>query len=351
MNIVAGVDRGWRRADMIEHEVRTYPSAAGLARPDQLAWKIAEVAADPVAVDRGRHRDGRSTGVIDNAAVAAASLTRAPVVAAAREQALAHPSVPAPAARARPSSASTGGYAPGVGGLGQRRRRARARLPRHVPGGRVLAPRRQHPADPRGRPARRRATARPGPRHRHRLRDPDRPGEGDLPARAQDRPRRPPRPVGGGRHRHAARPDAETIYQAIGQALHTTTATRQSRKGEISTLEGVRAGLRRQDGDRGGRPGDARRRLSPTPIYEGEDGVIAWLLDGPEARVRGAAARAGRGQARHPRHATPRSTRPSTRRRRWIDLARAARREHPELRDPARTSSDRARTPATTPTT
>ena len=29
--------------------------------------------------------------------------------------------------------------------------------------------------------------------------------------------------------------DQETIFQAIGQALHTTTATRQSRKGEIST--------------------------------------------------------------------------------------------------------------------
>ncbi len=28
---------------------------------------------------------------------------------------------------------------------------------------------------------------------------------------------------------------SETIYQAIGQALHTTTATRQSRKGEISS--------------------------------------------------------------------------------------------------------------------
>ena len=29
--------------------------------------------------------------------------------------------------------------------------------------------------------------------------------------------------------------DTETIYQAVGQGLHTTTATRQSRKGEIST--------------------------------------------------------------------------------------------------------------------
>src|SRR5690606_28846727 len=29
--------------------------------------------------------------------------------------------------------------------------------------------------------------------------------------------------------------DTETVFQAIGQALHTTTATRQSRKGQIST--------------------------------------------------------------------------------------------------------------------
>ena len=29
--------------------------------------------------------------------------------------------------------------------------------------------------------------------------------------------------------------DTEIIFQAVGQALHTTTATRQSRKGEISS--------------------------------------------------------------------------------------------------------------------
>ena len=45
-----------------------------------------------------------------------------------------------------------------------------------------------------------------------------------------------------------------------------------------------------------------RGQTSPTPIYEGEDGVIAWLLDGPDARYERAAARGGRGQARHPRH-------------------------------------------------
>ena len=26
-----------------------------------------------------------------------------------------------------------------------------------------------------------------------------------------------------------------------------------------------------------------RGQTSPSPIYEGEDGVIAWLLDGPQA--------------------------------------------------------------------
>ena len=32
---------------MIEHEVRTYPSAARLAREEQLAWRLAAVATDP----------------------------------------------------------------------------------------------------------------------------------------------------------------------------------------------------------------------------------------------------------------------------------------------------------------
>jgi 2-methylcitrate dehydratase len=32
---------------MIEHEVRTYPSSARLAREEQLAWRLAAVATDP----------------------------------------------------------------------------------------------------------------------------------------------------------------------------------------------------------------------------------------------------------------------------------------------------------------
>ncbi|MGE3234922.1 MAG: MmgE/PrpD family protein, partial [Thermoleophilia bacterium] len=78
---------------------------------------------------------------------------------------------------------------------------------------------------------------------------------------------------------------AETIFQAIGQALHVTTTTRQSRKGEISSWKAhapafagkmaVEAVDRAMRGER-----------SPSPIYEGEDGVIAWLLGGPDAEYR-----------------------------------------------------------------
>ncbi len=74
----------------------------------------------------------------------------------------------------------------------------------------------------------------------------------------------------------------ETIFQAIGQALHVTTTTRQSRKGEISSWKAYApafAGKMAIEAvDRA-----MRGQTSPAPIYEGEDGVIAWLLGGPEA--------------------------------------------------------------------
>jgi 2-methylcitrate dehydratase len=64
--------------------------------------------------------------------------------------------------------------------------------------------------------------------------------------------------------------------------LHTTTTTRQSRKGEISTWKAhapAFAGKMAVEAvDRA-----MRGETSPVPIYEGEDGVIAWLLDGPDA--------------------------------------------------------------------
>lgn len=77
--------------------------------------------------------------------------------------------------------------------------------------------------------------------------------------------------------------DADTIYQAVGQALHLTTSTRQSRKGLISSWKAfapAHAGKVAIEAiDRA-----MRGEGSPAPIWEGEDGVIAWLLDGPEGR-------------------------------------------------------------------
>jgi 2-methylcitrate dehydratase len=76
--------------------------------------------------------------------------------------------------------------------------------------------------------------------------------------------------------------DTETIYQAVQQALHVTTATRQSRKGEISSWKAYapsHAGkLAIEAVDRA-----MRGEGAPSPIYEGEDSVIAWMLDGKSA--------------------------------------------------------------------
>ena len=73
---------------MIAHSVRVRPSSDRLAREDQLAWALALVAADPTPVDDDV-ADMVVNRVIDDMAVAAASLAR-PSVTAARAQALSH---------------------------------------------------------------------------------------------------------------------------------------------------------------------------------------------------------------------------------------------------------------------
>jgi 2-methylcitrate dehydratase len=70
------------------YDVRTRRSAEDFPRSEHLAWKIAEVAADPVAVPA----DTESmvvNRIIDNAAISAASGIRRPL-AVARAQAQAH---------------------------------------------------------------------------------------------------------------------------------------------------------------------------------------------------------------------------------------------------------------------
>ena len=54
---------------MKAYEVRTYASSEQLPQEEQLAWRIAQVAADPVAV-RGDVAEMIVNRVIDNAAVA-----------------------------------------------------------------------------------------------------------------------------------------------------------------------------------------------------------------------------------------------------------------------------------------
>ena len=74
--------------------------------------------------------------------------------------------------------------------------------------------------------------------------------------------------------------DTETIYQSVQQALHITVSTRQSRKGEISSWKAfapAHAGkLAIEAVDR-----CMRGEGAPSPIYEGEDSVIAYVLSGP----------------------------------------------------------------------
>jgi 2-methylcitrate dehydratase len=76
--------------------------------------------------------------------------------------------------------------------------------------------------------------------------------------------------------------DVDVIYQALNHVVHVTLTTRQSRKGEISTWKAnapAHAGkLAVEAIDRA-----LRGETSPAPIYEGDDSIIAWVLDGPHA--------------------------------------------------------------------
>ncbi|MBT2879520.1 MmgE/PrpD family protein [Streptomyces sp. IpFD-1.1] len=261
---------------MIEHHVRVHPSADRLAREEQLAWKLAEVAtatgapeADSTAMAVNR--------VIDNASVAVASLLRRPV-AVARAQAMAHgasapgASVFGSAERVSPEWAAwangtavreldfhdtylaadyahPGDTIPPLLAVAQHTGRSGADLLRGI-----VAAYEVHVALVRGICL-----------HAHRI---------DHVA-----------------HLSAAtacglgallRLDTGTVYQAVQQAVHTTTATRQSRKGEISSWKAFApafAGKAAVEAvDRA-----MRGETSPSPVYEGEDGFLAWMLDGPEA--------------------------------------------------------------------
>ena len=236
------------------HDVRVHPETDRLKREDQLAWKIAAVAADAVPV-LPEVAEMIINRMIDNASVAIASINRHPIVTA-RDQALAH---------ARPDGATLFGCAPSV--------RVHAEWAAWANGTAVreldyhdtfLAAEYSHPGDnipPILATAQQTGRGRggPGPGAGHRLRDPGRSGALDLSARTQDRPRGPSRPVRRRRHRHPARAGHRDHLpgRAAGPARDDRDAAKPERRDQ--QLEGVCAEPRRQAGDRGGGPRHARR--------------------------------------------------------------------------------------------
>jgi len=259
------------------HHVKVHPSSAQLPREEQLAWKIAGVAADDASIER----DVAETvidRIIDDASVAIAAINRGPVVAA-REMALGH---------SRSGGATIFGVASQQSFSPEWAAWANGTAVRELDmHDTFLAADYSHPGD--NIPpilAVAQAMNRTGKDvlrgiaaayeiqidlvkaiclHRHRI---------DHIAHLC-----PAQAAGIGAMLGLP---ASTIYQAVQQAVHVSFTTRQSRKGAISSwkafapahsgklaIEAVDRAMRGED--------------SPSPIYEGEDSVIAWMLDGPGA--------------------------------------------------------------------
>ncbi|GAB0116516.1 MmgE/PrpD family protein [Acidisoma sp. 7E03] len=262
---------------MLTHEVRVHPEKDRLPRSGQLAWKIAAVAADPVPV-LPEVAEMIINRMIDNAAVAIAAINRHPVVSA-RGQAVNHP---------RPGGATVFGLGPDVRVHAEWAAWANGTAVRELdyhdtflaadyshPGDNIppiLAVAQQCGADGQAL-LRGIATGyeiqvdlvRAICLHKHKI---------DHVAHLG-----PSAAAGIGTLLGLS---PEVIYQSIQQALHVTTATRQSRKGEISSWKAFapsHAGkLAVEAVDRA-----MRGEGAPSPIYEGEDSVIAWMLDGKDA--------------------------------------------------------------------
>jgi 2-methylcitrate dehydratase len=248
-----------------------------LSKTEQLAWKLAEVAADPVPVEEAV-TVLQMQRIIDNAGVALAAINRHPVINA-RTQALAHPRLWGATVFGMPSTqrycAEWAAWANGV---------AVRELDYHDT---FLAADYSHPAD----------TIPPLIAVAQQC---GRAGEALVRAIATGYEIQVALVKGICLHQHKIdhiahlgpavaagigtllNLNAEVIYQGIQQALHVTCTTRQSRKGAISTWKAyapAHAGkLAIEAIDRA-----MRGETAPSPIYEGEDSVIAWMLAGPDA--------------------------------------------------------------------
>ena len=263
---------------MIRHPVRVFPSRTPLPKEQQLAWKIAEVAVGkaplaPAVTEMVINR------LIDNAAVAVAALNRTPV-ANARTQALAHPRTGGATVFGLPTSqrfeCEWAAWANGV---------AVRELDMHDT---FLAADYSHPGD--NIPPLLAVAQQCGRSGADLLRgivigyeiQMDLVRAICLHRYKKDHIAHlcPAVAAGLGALLGLA---IDPIYQAIQQAVHVGFSTRQSRKGEISSWKAhapAHAGkLAIEAVDRA-----MREEKSPSPIYEGEDSVLAWMLGGPEVK-------------------------------------------------------------------
>src|ERR1039458_2833001 len=255
---------------MITHHVKVYPSKVPLPKTEQLAWKIASVATDKAAIDSAAG-EMVINRIIDNASVAIAAINRDPV-ANARTQALAHPRAKGAAlfgvASKQRFDCEWAAWANGV---------AVRELDMHDT---FLATDYSHPGD--NIPPLLAVAQQCGCTGAQLLRG--------L-AVAYEIQMDLVRAICLHEHKkdhiaHLCPSAAAGIGAMLGldtdtiqQAVHVGFSTRQSRKGEISSWKAyapAHAGkLAIEAVDRA-----MRGEKSPSPIYEGEDSVIAWMLGG-----------------------------------------------------------------------
>lgn len=259
------------------HELAVHPESRRLPREEQLAWKLAEVAADPVPLEP-EVEEMIINRIIDNAAVAIAAINRRPV-ASARTMALAHP---------RAGGATLFGLGPEIRVCAEWAAWANGTAVRELDfHDTFLAADYSHPGD--NIPPLQAVAQQCGKDGRALLRgiatgyeiQVDLVKAICLHRHKIDHIAHLGPSVAAGIGALLDLP-TEVIRQSIQQALHCTITTRQSRKGEISSWKAyapAHAGKTAIEAvDR-----CLRGEGAPSPIYEGEDSVIARLLDGPDA--------------------------------------------------------------------
>ena len=263
---------------MRKHSVRVYPSKEKCERKDQLAWKMAEVATDPVAVSQAV-TDMIINRIIDNASVAVAAINRHPV-ASARAMAIAHPHPGGALVFGMPNDQTFScEWATWANGTAVRE------LDYHDT---FLAADYSHPGDnipPILAVAQQmsqsgadfiRGVATAYELHVNLVKSIC------LHEFKKDHIAHlcPATAAGIGT---LLKLPTETIYQAIQQAVHVSFTTRQSRKGEISSWKAYAPAhsskLAIEAVDR-----VMRGERAPSPIYEGEDSVIAYMLAGKDGK-------------------------------------------------------------------